>query len=214
MVRIVKKAEERRYEIVQCACDIFLEKGYEKTTMKHVMDELQIAKGTIYHYFRSKEELLDAVIDTIAETHYDNLKSVFEKAEGNGLEKLITLASANQDSSHDEALLTELHKPGNAGMHTRLLAKMITVQAQLYSKAIEQGCKEGIFSTNHPLESAEFILSAISFITDTGIYSWSEEELTRRINSLPKLVEQQLSAPEGSFNFLLNLQYTISHEKN
>lgn len=212
MVRIVKTAEERKEEIVQCACELFLAKGYEKTTMKHVMDKLQIAKGTIYHYFRSKEDLLDAVIETIAERHYQNMKIVLGAAQGNGLDKLILLASANQETNHDETLLTELHKPGNAGMHIRLLARMITMQAKLYAEVIEQGCHEGIFNTAHPLECAEFILSSISFLTDTGIYSWSDEELTRRINALPVLVEQQLAAPSGSFNFLLNLKYTIDHE--
>lgn len=207
MVRIVKAPEERREEIVQCACQLFLEQGYEKTTMKNVMDKLLIAKGTIYHYFGSKEELLDAVIESIAEKNYDELREVLDQATGNGLEKLVVLAAANQNSVHNEKILEELHKPVNAGMHTRLLARMITSQARLYGEAIEQGCKEGLFTTRHPRECAEFLISAISFLTDYGIYTWSEEELTRRINAMPELVEQQLGAPEGSFRFLLNLRY-------
>lgn len=208
MVRIVKAPNERKEEIIQCACQLFLTQGYDKTTMKDVMDNLQIAKGTIYHYFRSKEELLEAVIETIAEHDYEKLRGSLAKSQGNSLEKLMILATAQQTESHDEILLAELHKPGNAGMHIRLLAKMISRQAILYGKVIEQGCREGIFTTDHPLECAEFILSAISFITDTGVYSWSEEELSRRINALPSLVEQQLGAPAGAFNFLLNLNYT------
>ncbi len=207
MVRIVKAPEERREEIIHCACQLFLKKGYEKTTMQHVMGELQIAKGTIYHYFRSKEELLDAVIESIAERKYNELRTILDQSPGNGLERLFVLSTANQNAVHEENLLAELHKPVNAGMHTQLLARMITNQARLYGEVIEQGCKEGLFTTKYPRECAEFLLSAISFLTDFGIYNWSEEELTRRINAIPSLVEQQLGAPEGSFKFLLNLKY-------
>ena len=59
MARIVKKPEERRQEIIEAARELFQAKDYEKTTMRDVMDKLGIAKGTIYHYFRSKEDLLE-----------------------------------------------------------------------------------------------------------------------------------------------------------
>ncbi len=63
MARIVKKAEERREEIIAAAREIFQLKGYESTTMHAVMKKLNIAKGTIYHYFASKEALLEAVVE-------------------------------------------------------------------------------------------------------------------------------------------------------
>jgi hypothetical protein len=90
-------------------------------------------------------------------------------------------------------------------MHIRLLAKMITQQAPIYAKLIRQGCDEGTFTTNTPLESAEFILAGIQFLTDMGIYPWTQEQLTRRTMALPTLVEAQLSAPAGSFQFLLEV---------
>ena len=76
MVRTVKKPEIRRQEIIQAAHKIFSTKGYEKTTMKDVMDELEIAKGTIYHYFKSKEDLFEAVVDQTVDYYIANLKDL------------------------------------------------------------------------------------------------------------------------------------------
>ncbi|HEY5260154.1 MAG TPA: hypothetical protein VIJ46_05840, partial [Rhabdochlamydiaceae bacterium] len=61
---------------------------------------------------------------------------------------------------------------------------------------------EELFTTEAPLECAEFILSGIQFLTDVGIYPWTQEDLARRILVFPKLIEQQLQAAPGSFKFL------------
>ena len=62
MTRTVKKPEERRADIVKAARYLFQTKEYSKTTMNDVIERLGIAKGTIYHYFSSKESLLEAVV--------------------------------------------------------------------------------------------------------------------------------------------------------
>ncbi len=58
MVRTVKDPEVRKTEIIKSARRFFQTRDYDKTTMQDVMVELGIAKGTIYYYFKSKEELL------------------------------------------------------------------------------------------------------------------------------------------------------------
>ena len=72
MVRTVKKPEERRLEIILAARHLFATKEYTNTTMRDVMDKLDIAKGTIYYYFRSKEEWLEAVIEYLVDEYIAN----------------------------------------------------------------------------------------------------------------------------------------------
>lgn len=206
MVRVVKKPEERKSEIIDVACQLFLSKGYDSTTMKDVMRHLGIAKGTIYHYFSSKEELLEAVIDSVAEGEMMRLKELLDNIEGTALDRLehLILSGSNQDADDEhKELLDHLHQTSNAGMHIRLLAKVVTKQAPLYAELFRLGCKEGIFITDHPLECAEFLLSGIQFLTDMGIYPWTEDQIERRWIAFPKLIESQLGAPAGSFSFLL-----------
>ena len=204
MVRIVKKAEERRSEILKTARHLFQTKEYDKTTMQDVMDHLGIAKGTIYHYFKSKEELLEAVIENIVDENIGQMQLAIRDMKGNALGKIRILIGAGSIAENNNKVLDHLHQPGNTGMHTRLLAVALIKQAPLYGELIRQGCEEGIFQTDTPLECAEFILSAIQFLTDPGIYPWTQDDLIRRARAFPCLIEAQLKAAPGSFQFMLN----------
>lgn len=206
MVRIVKKPLERRAEIIEAARHLFHKKD---ATLQDVMDHLGIAKGTIYHYFKSKEELLEAVVVDIVTKHFEKMESLLQNAKGNALQKIQLLIEAGKNVS-EPFVLGELHKKGFEALHTRLLAAFLMKQAPLYAKLIQQGCEEGLFQTDAPLECAEFVLSAIQFLTDVGVYPWTNEDLIRRAKSFPKLIEQLLRAPSGSFKFL-DESHTYKH---
>ena len=66
-MRISKEHDVRRNEILDKAESLFEVKGYNKTTVNDILREVNIAKGTFYYYFKSKEEVLDAVIDRYLE---------------------------------------------------------------------------------------------------------------------------------------------------
>ncbi len=204
MIRTVKKPEQRRQEIIFAAKALFQEKQYEKTTMQDLIDHLGIAKGTIYHYFKSKEELLVAVIEHTVDEYVAGMQQILDESQGSGLDRMrILIISGNVEADQGE-IMEHLHSPGNIGMHTRQLAYMISRLAPLYEHVIRQGCEEGIFKTEHPQASAEFLLAGIQFLTDVGVYPWSQDDLVRRAVAFPALIEAQLQAPKGSFNFLLD----------
>lgn len=205
MSRIVKKPEERRREILRAARVLFQTKDYEQTTMQDVMKSVGIAKGTIYHYFKSKQELLEAVIEEMVEESLEGMREILEKESGNALQKIQKLMERGRLSEEQPELLEHLHKPGNEAMHVRLLSLAITKQAPLYAELIEEGCREGIFCVENPLEIVEFILTAIQFLTDKGIHPWTDEELKRRWRAFPGILERQLGAEKGTFYFMLEL---------
>lgn len=193
----------RKAEIIQTARQLFQTKDYDQTTMQDIMDCLDIAKGTIYHYFKSKEELLEAVIENIAEENFCQMKELFLELKGNAIEKIEALLLRANLSS--EKLLEELHKPANAAMHLRILVSILQKQAPLYAALTIQGCEEGLFQTQNPLECVEIILFSVQFLTDIGVHPWTSEELSRRIKAFPSLIEALLKAPPGSFAFLPKL---------
>lgn len=202
MVRVVKKPEERRREIVSTSRNLFLKQGYESTTMQNVMTKIGIAKGTAYHYFKSKEELLEAVVEEMVAEHVAMVEEALKECQGNALDKMRVLVSAGRAIPSEKETLDNLHRPGNMGMHVRLLAFTLSTLAPLYASVILQGCKEGHFRTKHPLECAEILLAGIQFITDIGYYPWSQQDLERRIKAIPALIEDLLHAEKGSFSFL------------
>ena len=68
MARILKQEEHtaKRNEILDVALQLIYSKGYEKMTIQDILDQLQISKGAFYHYFDSKIEVLEAVIERMA----------------------------------------------------------------------------------------------------------------------------------------------------
>ena len=201
MTRIVKKSHERKSDIIQAARRLFESQEYDKTSMQDIMDALKIAKGTIYHYFKSKEALFEAVIDDIADENKHEMQNIL-KDPGTALEKMQRLVAAGRIAQDKEHIMQVIHSPGNDTLHTRLLVSLLTKQAPLYAELIRQGCQEGVFKTDFPLESAEFIFAGVQFLTDTGIYPWSHDDLERRIKAFPRIIEQLLQAEPGSFAFL------------
>lgn len=196
------KPVNRKNEILKVARNLFLTKDYDKTTMADIMDALEIAKGTIYHYFKSKESLFEAVIEDIVEENIKHMRALVKNAPKSALEKIQLLVNAGDTYQENKKIIEQLHKPTNHTLHSRLLAATLMKQAPLYAEIIQQGCDEGIFKTEVPLECAEFILSAIQFLTDMGINHWTQNDLKRRIQAFPTLIEQMLEARSGSFQFL------------
>jgi len=201
IARIVKKPENRRNEIIQAAQRLFITQDYDKTSMQDIINDLGIAKGTIYHYFSSKEALLQAVIEDIVNNTIEQMNDVLQTS-GTALEKIQRLVQLGNVQHSHEKIIDSLHRDEYDSMHTRLLVAMLLRQAPLYAQLIEQGCKEGVFATKYPLQAAEFILFAVQFLTDKGIHAWSQEEITQRMQAFPQFVEQILQAPENSFDFL------------
>ena len=62
-MRIVKEATERKNEILDAAAVLFMKKGFDNTSTNDILDAVGIARGTLYHHFKSKEEVMDALID-------------------------------------------------------------------------------------------------------------------------------------------------------
>jgi AcrR family transcriptional regulator len=203
MTRTVKKAAERRDEIVKAARKHFQTKDYQKLTMQMLMQTLGIAKGTIYHHFSSKGEILEAVVEDMVDEELIRKTEVLKAHKDlPALEKLKLLVTEDSMARDNEQLLENLHHPDNALIHTRQLARFLIKLAPLYAEVISEGCEEGVFKTEYPLECAEFLLSGVQFLTDVGFYPWDMKQLERRMNAFPALLEAQLSAPQGSFGFL------------
>lgn len=61
-MRIIKEADIRKNEILDAAGILFTEKGYDNTSVTDIMNAVGIAKGTLYHHYKSKEDILNALI--------------------------------------------------------------------------------------------------------------------------------------------------------
>lgn len=202
MDKIVSQTESRRMEIVKTARFLFQAKGYDQTPIQDVMDSLGISKGGIYHYFKSKQELLEAVIEDIVNEGVERMQKIINESTGSALDKIGHFFPSKDMFGNNDEILSQLQRPGNIGMYARIILMTLHKQSPVFAQLIEQGCKEGIFHTDTPLETTEFIITGIQFLIDQGIYSWPEETIIRRIEAFPGIIERLLQAPSGSFGFL------------
>ena len=66
MPRIVKAYDDRYAQFLDVAQELFYQKGYDQTSVQEIIAAMGVAKGLFYYYFRTKGDLLDAVIERMA----------------------------------------------------------------------------------------------------------------------------------------------------
>jgi len=71
------KGEQTRTEIVECAKRLFYEHGYGRTSFSDIVDAAGVHRGNIYHYFKTKDEILKAVIDR----HFDEFRGLLQRCQ-------------------------------------------------------------------------------------------------------------------------------------
>jgi AcrR family transcriptional regulator len=90
-----KEREKKQHEaeILQAACELFARKGYHSTTLDEIAHHAQFAKGTIYNYFSSKEELFFGILNRLLETNVQLVEAAIEQP-GSTRDKLTAYAKA------------------------------------------------------------------------------------------------------------------------
>ncbi|PGD98195.1 TetR/AcrR family transcriptional regulator [Bacillus wiedmannii] len=206
-MRTVKEYEERRKEILETAERLFLTKGYTKTTVNDILKEIGIAKGTFYHYFKSKEEVMDEVIMRIIKEDVTKAKRIVSNPDIPVLDKLFKILMEQSPKSGDvkEKMIEQFHQPNNAEMHQKSLVQSIIHLSPVLTEVLEQGIEEGIFSTPYPQEIIELLLSSAQVIFDDGLFQWKPEEMMRRAKAYIKMMEVSVGAKEGSFDYMIEV---------
>ncbi|AVP48595.1 TetR family transcriptional regulator [Bacillus thuringiensis] len=206
-MRIVKEYEERRKEILETAERLFLTKGYTKTTVNDILKEIGIAKGTFYHYFKSKEEVMDEIIMRIIKEDVTKAKRIVSNPDIPVLDKLFKILMEQSPKSGDvkEKMIEQFHQPNNAEMHQKSLVQSIIHLSPVLTEVLEQGIEEGIFSTPYPRETIELLLSSAQVIFDDGLFQWKPEEMINRAKAYIKMMEASVGAKEGSFDYMMEV---------
>lgn len=190
-MRIVKEHDERRNEIITTAEEFFLTKGFNKTTVNDILKRIGIAKGTFYHYFVSKEEVLEAVIGQIIDQEILRAKEI-QQSNDTALEKLIAfLSQNNQEDTRKEEIVDKFQMPENALMKQRALEETINQVCPVLAEIIEAGRQQGEFRTEHPLESIQFLIAGIQTMFD-NIEKLSPETIQSRVIAATDLIYKVL----------------------
>jgi len=202
-MRITKKPEERKLEIMDAAAMLFTTKGYVKTTINDILLEVGIAKGTFYYHFQSKEEVMDAIVMKFINQGVAAAEHIAKDTTLNAHEKLFRILGAQSHETDQKGdMIEQLHQINNAEMHQKSLVETILRLTPIITAVVEQGIREGIYNTRSPREVVEFLLVSSQFLLDRGIFRWSGEELVKKAHALAYMIEKTLGAQEGSFAYI------------
>lgn len=186
-----KYPEETVQKILDAALKLFLEKGYEETTVLDIVDGMGgLTRGAFYHHFKSKEEVLDALGDKL---FYD--ENPFEKAKQqkglNGLERfkyLLTLSFEDSDRRKISAkAIYALESPAFLKKHITDNREVVT---PLYEELIREGMLDGSIKTEHPKLLAELFTLMTNFWMIPSIFPSTPEESIERLMYLKEITEK------------------------
>jgi AcrR family transcriptional regulator len=219
MARILKEVEHtaKRNEILDATLQLIYSKGYEKMTIQDILDQLQISKGAFYHYFDSKVDVLEAVIERMAAEQVEPVfLSIVQDPHLSALEKLhhyFELSTRWKTSKR--TFVTELVKiwysDENALARQKMLARTVEHMGPFFTEIIKQGVREGIFTTPYPEVAAQVIVNLIYDLAyDSGQMFIAEDvkesDNLRRIETLytaySDVLERILGAPKGSIQVM------------
>ncbi len=214
-MRTVKKPDVRKNEILDAAEALFVKKGYAKATIQDILTQLGIAKGTFYHYFTSKEGLMAAIVTRFIDNGIESIQAVADDATMNAPDKLRLIISApGPETAHKDEMVEELHAAGDAELHLLSLVETVRRLTPVITGIVEQGIREGVFTTPYPREVVELVLTASQFLLDTGIFPWTLEEQIRRARALSHVMESAFGAEAGTFEYIHTRYEDMAHNKN
>lgn len=197
-MRIVKEAQERKNEILDVAGRLFAQKGYDSTSTNDILEEIGIARGTLYYHFKSKEDILDAMIDRMMGQMLMQAKAVAGQNEVPVQRRLTMIIQALQiRGGPGDEIMEQIHKPQNALMHQKIQNRLLTELNPLLTGLIEEGIAQGICQTDYPEEVVEMtLLYANTVFDDLTVHS--EEERRRKIAAFIYNLERLLQMEKGS----------------
>lgn len=187
-----KYPEETINQILTVALNLFIQKGYEQTSIQDIINELGgLTKGAIYHHFKSKEEILEAVVDHMFKGVDEMLSGVRDDKGLNGLEKLRKISRVSLDNPAQDELATVapnlLRNPKIlAAQIENIIEKAVPVYIQ---PIIEQGMRDGSIRTDYPRELSEVLLILTNIWLSPTVFQVSPEMMVRKLRFFDEILK-------------------------
>lgn len=197
-MRIVKEAEARKNEILDAADELFGRKGFDGTSTNDILQKVGIARGTLYHHFKSKEDIMDALIERYSARMLGAAQEIAADKSIPVVERIIRVIMALKISgggSHE--IMEHIHKPQNALMHQKIQRVVVNGVPPILAEIIREGIEQGLFSTPFPYECMEMVVVYTSAVFDDDLVSLTDEKRAGRLQAFVFNLERLLGVESG-----------------
>lgn len=184
-----KYPEETVQKILDASLKLFLEKGYEETTVLDIISEMGgLTRGAFYHHFKSKEEVFDALCEKL---FYES--NPFEKAkrhkELNGLEKLkCVLRTSFDETEHHQLSMASMQLMGSPAFLKKLIESNQEL-APMYQELIEEGIQDGSIQSEQPKLLADLYVLLTNFWSIPTIYPMTADEAWQKFLMIKSIMD-------------------------
>jgi AcrR family transcriptional regulator len=207
----VEAHRERRDAFLDAAQRLIQTKGYEAMSIQDVLDELETSKGALYHYFDSKQALLDGVVDRFAEAGMATVAPILADPDLPALRKLerVFAGIARFKAERKDLVLAIMevwNSDGNALVREKVRRLSASWLGPILSSIIREGVREGVVSAASPDETARVLvylmqgyqeLAGEQFLArQAGTIAF--DEILRVYRAFTDAFERILGVPPGS----------------
>ena len=213
MPRVVKEEDyaARRNEILDVARKLVYTRGYEQMSIQNILDALKISKGAFYHYFDSKQSLLDGLIERMLDDAEQVLRPIVDAKDLSAIEKMRRyFDTAGRWKVAQKKFMLDLFRvwraDANAIMRQKQEVASIKRIAPMLTEIIRQGIDEGMFSTKYPEQFGNIFVGLSHGFEDKFVELLltdhpppdAVQQLEALIGAYSDSVERILGAPSGS----------------
>jgi AcrR family transcriptional regulator len=211
----LEKHAVRRESFLDVGQRLIQTKGYEQMSVQDVLDALDTSRGAFYHYFDSKQALLEAVVDRFADAAMKAVAPILADKELPALRKLErVLGAIARFKAEQKELVLAIMEVWNSDSNALYREKLRQLTASrlmpiLYT-VIRQGIKEGVVKTASPDETARVIVYLVQGYQQLAIEHFlarqagtiSYDEVRRTYAAFTEAFERILGAPQGSVKLI------------
>ena len=141
-MRVVKKPEERRAEMVAAASKLFAQQGFVRTSVAEIVTAVDVAKGLFYYYFTTKDDMVKAVVEGYC-SYLGTMADGIAQGGGSALEKIERLMSLEAwDRCFTEPLIADLCLPQHAALYCDMCDRVYDHMRPALEKILAQALTE------------------------------------------------------------------------
>ncbi|MFC1796800.1 TetR/AcrR family transcriptional regulator [Pseudomonadota bacterium] len=194
MPRLSKAAaSERRQDLIAVAEQLFLKQGYENTTVNQIIASLNLAKGTYYYHFQSKEDILIAVSDKLISDTRQKLQAASRQKDQDVLWRIREILSIFHDDFYrNRAIWKLVYNDNNAAMHkqvSKIGAKKFT---PLLTDVLQEGMDKDLVQVPHAHETAQVLISLFDIFSRQLCAARGHDKRVRIFETLRYMIGQIL----------------------
>lgn len=174
-----REKERRRQQIIVAAKRVFTEKGFNKATMEDIANEAELSPGTLYLYFKNKEELYASLSLRILQYLHIRVEHVNREADLDPEQKLRKLMEGMHDVYDFDPLtiINMFHLQSSETLKNLSPEMMAQIESlsrrsiNAISRVFEEGIQKGVFIEMHPVALSDIFWSLFS-----GIVLWESSK--------------------------------------